>query len=231
MMNKQYLLLISVFLFIPHLQYGQDFRIGIEGGYGSNNIIMSNGSNSNFIGLSNIHDQHYAHKEEAIGGHHFGLNVEFLFNEIASLNSGLRLMNKGYRFTNNDGEPETGESQELSYLVIPLTGRYRAQLGNSNLTPFGELGLYYGMLQGAEVTVNSGVKVPFEEFYNDQDFGVIVGLGLELELDGPLSISPEIGYESGISDVFSDEADVDAPHPFRNETFLGRVTIQYAFNQ
>ena len=86
----------------------------------------------------------------------------------------------------------------LNYLTIPVMANWHfGKKKNWNLN----FGPYAGFLLSAEETAyNTNVK----EFFNTNDFGLNIGIGVKFPLSNKLKLNIEYEAQSGFSDVFKD---------------------------
>jgi hypothetical protein len=188
---------------ISNQSYGQS--IGLRGGLNLSNMLIKDDNET------------YSEDFKLKPGYQFGAIAEFPISNIFSLETGLLLTTKGYRFTLE--ETEDGDSYKytqqlnLLYLDIPLTAKASFNIGNAKI--YGLFGPYIGFgLSGKykeiyEETSDGETESEEEEekvkWGSDEesdikrlDYGLVMGAGVEFK-----SFQLGLNYNLGLANISS----------------------------
>lgn len=128
-----------------------------------------------------------------------GFAADYFFSDSWSLKGKIIYDQKGWdNGYFDDGINEFRTNYNLNYLTIPVMANWHfGKKKNWNLN----FGPYAGFLLSAEETAyNTNVK----EFFNTNDFGLNIGIGVKFPLSNKLKLNIEYEAQSGFSDVFKD---------------------------
>ncbi len=186
--------------------FGQKLHLGITTGL---NV-------STLSGIGDIYDNNAL--KTGFGG---GLAVKYNFSEAWGIQSGLIYEQKGFRNKQDVGDGEEKFTGTYNYITLPLLAEGSFSLGgNSRL--YGLTGGYAGFKTYAEnavvATGNESVQPPAEENIHNQDFGWIIGGGIQVPAGNHL-LQAGLKYSLGLTEVTEDQPDS------RNKSLLVSVTF------
>lgn len=174
-------------------------QITVKGGLNLSNMVMKD------------NDGTYSDNFKMKPGFHLGITSEFKINDMASFETGLLLMSKGFKDSEKEtygGETYTyDENVSLLYLDVPLLAKAYFNVGDMRI--YGALGPYVGMgLSGKDHWESSGTggsdsgtdDIKWGSGDQDHlkrlDYGVWVGAGVEMK-----SIMLGAFYNFGLANI------------------------------
>lgn len=173
--------LLIAFSVIGFAQKKGDVEFGINLGLNSSNVTSEYLSSDTGTGVN------------------LGFAADYFFSDSWSLKGKIIYDQKGW----DNGLLYVGVNRyntnyNLNYLTIPVMANWHfGKKKNWNLN----FGPYAGFLLSAEETAyNTNVK----EFFNTNDFGLNIGIGVKFPLSNKLKLNIEYEAQSGFSDVFKD---------------------------
>ncbi len=173
--------LLIAFSVIGFAQKNGDVEFGINLGLNSSNVTSEYLSSDTGTGVN------------------LGFAADYFFSDSWSLKGKIIYDQKGW----DNGLLYVGVNRyntnyNLNYLTIPVMANWHfGKKKNWNLN----FGPYAGFLLSAEETAyNTNVK----EFFNTNDFGLNIGIGVKFPLSNKLKLNIEYEAQSGFSDVFKD---------------------------
>lgn len=173
--------LLIAFSVIGFAQKKGDVEFGINLGLNSSNVTSEYLSSYTGTGVN------------------LGFAADYFFSDSWSLKGKIIYDQKGW----DNGLLYVGVNRyntnyNLNYLTIPVMANWHfGKKKNWNLN----FGPYAGFLLSAEETAyNTNVK----EFFNTNDFGLNIGIGVKFPLSNKLKLNIEYEAQSGFSDVFKD---------------------------
>lgn len=173
--------LLIAFSVIGFAQKKGDVEFGINLGLNSSNVTSKYLSSDTGTGVN------------------LGFAADYFFSDSWSLKGKIIYDQKGW----DNGLLYVGVNRyntnyNLNYLTIPVMANWHfGKKKNWNLN----FGPYAGFLLSAEETAyNTNVK----EFFNTNDFGLNIGIGVKFPLSNKLKLNIEYEAQSGFSDVFKD---------------------------
>lgn len=173
--------LLIAFSVIGFAQKNGDVEFGINLGLNSSNVTSEYLSSDTGTGVN------------------LGFAADYFFSDSWSLKGKIIYDQKGWdNGYFDDGINEFRTNYNLNYLTIPVMANWHfGKKKNWNLN----FGPYAGFLLSAEETAyNTNVK----EFFNTNDFGLNIGIGVKFPLSNKLKLNIEYEAQSGFSDVFKD---------------------------
>lgn len=173
--------LLIAFSVIGFAQKKGDVEFGINLGLNSSNVTSEYLSSDTGTGVN------------------LGFAADYFFSDSWSLKGKIIYDQKGWdNGYFDDGINEFRTNYNLNYLTIPVMANWHfGKKKNWNLN----FGPYAGFLLSAEETAyNTNVK----EFFNTNDFGLNIGIGVKFPLSNKLKLNIEYEAQSGFSDVFKD---------------------------
>ena len=173
--------LLIAFSVIGFAQKKGDVEFGINLGLNSSNVTSEYLSSDTGTGVN------------------LGFAADYFFSDSWSLKGKIIYDQKGWdNGYFDDGINEFRTTYNLNYLTIPVMANWHfGKKKNWNLN----FGPYAGFLLSAEETAyNTNVK----EFFNTNDFGLNIGIGVKFPLSNKLKLNIEYEAQSGFSDVFKD---------------------------
>ncbi len=204
-MNKSLLVGVSAFLFAATtLHAAVDF--GIKGGmnYSSNTVGISG------EGLS----------KESITGLQFGGVADYKLSDTLSIQGEILYTQKGVKFTSDIAE--LGLS--MSYLEVPIVAKLRV---DKTFSVYG--GGYVAYLSNGTIDYPAGenmtTTVKVKNFYEDFDYGVIVGGQAKLTD----RISVDLRYTLGLANTFKSQATDSMYAGFSGENASFSLSTTYMF--
>lgn len=173
--------LLIAFSVIGFAQKKGDVEFGINLGLNSSNVTSEYLSSDTGTGVN------------------LGFAADYFFSDSWSLKGKIIYDQKGW----DNGLLYVGVNRyntnyNLNYLTIPVFLFAKMPIGHNWNLNFGP---YAGFLLSAEETAyNTNVK----EFFNTNDFGLNIGIGVKFPLSNKLKLNIEYEAQSGFSDVFKD---------------------------
>jgi hypothetical protein len=150
-----------------------------------------------------------------------GLAVKYNFSDAWGIQSGIIYEQKGFRCKQDLGEGEEKLTGTYNYITLPLVAEGSFSLGGNNRL-YGITGGYAGFKTYAEnamvATGNETTTVPAEENIHNQDFGWIIGGGIQVPAGNHL-LQAGLKYSLGLTEVTKDQPDS------RNKSLLVSVTF------
>lgn len=132
-----------------------------------------------------------------------GTSFEFYTSKGTSIQSGVRLIQKGCSYSNN----VVKITEKIDYLELPFVANLKLQFGS--FIPFISAGFYYSArISGKQIqNYNSGDYYEYDmnELYDNSDFGGIAGAGVELKISKKLNLFLSATYSLGIVNNLADE--------------------------
>ena len=196
MKNLEKLLMVIFMMTMASMAFSQTF--GVKAGLNLSNMLIKDNTTT------------YSTDFKMNPGFHVGATVEFPFGEVFSLEPGLLLTTKGYKFEDTydllpDGKYNYTMKLNNYYLEIPLYAKAGFDVGNARI--YGALGPYVGVgLWGKIVTEIEGqdkekenVKWGSNADEDDLkrfDFGMTAGVGFEFS-----SFLLEVSYGYGLTNL------------------------------
>lgn len=113
------------------------------------------------------------------------------------------------------------EKTNMGYFTVPLFFKYN--LGRSNKF-YAQLGGYYGYLLHAKFSgkMNNSLvsKVPIKEGLARNDFGILIGGGLETPIRRGLNMLLDVKYNYGLTDLNKDPEILGHSNPVKTKNFI-----------
>jgi opacity protein-like surface antigen len=198
------MLTLSLLTALPF--FGQKLHLGITTGL--NVATLSE--------IGNIYDN--SALKTGFGG---GLAVKYNFTDSWGIQSGIVYEQKGFRCKQDMENGEQKLTGTYNYVTLPLMAEGSISLGGNNRL-YGLTGGYAGFKTYAEnalVTTGDEVpEVPSEENIHNEDFGWIIGGGIQVQAGNHL-LQAGLKYSLGLTEVTEDEPDS------RNKSLLVSVTF------
>lgn len=184
MKNLSKTLLIIVFIFFYAQSFGQ--RIGVKAGLNLANQIERND------------DHTYSDDYKLKPGFHLGGFVNIPIMDMISVEPGIQISTKGYRYKYGDYK----EKLNLTYLECPVLGKFSLEIGSVSL--IGITGPVFGVgLSGKEKTEYDGDKDKETINWGKDDgesrrpeVSFLIGAGVEIE-----SFRFTISYNIGLTNI------------------------------
>jgi hypothetical protein len=152
-----------------------------------------------------------------------GLAVKYNFSEAWGIQSGLIYEQKGFRCKQDLGSGEEKLTGTYNYITLPLMAEGSVSLGG-NYRLYGLTGGYAGFKTYAEnalvATGDETAQAPAEENIHNQDFGWIIGGGIQVPAGNHL-LQAGLKYSLGLTEVTEDQPDS------RNKSLLISVTFYF----
>ncbi len=207
------ILILTVLVTISSFSFGQTF--GIRAGLNIANIAGKDvdGENLKFTSLT---------------GPLIAATVDFPLSKVVSIETGVQYSFKGTQNSNTDyySGGTTNYKLKFSYIEIPLTGKFTANLDKINL--YGLVGPYCGFGIGGTIYEDGiGTKVKWgsgnnaDNSFNRFDYGILVGGGIEVK-----NIQLRLTYELGLANIISQHS-TDGLSNAKNNVF--GISIGYLF--
>jgi len=164
--------------------------------------------------LSKDDDETYSDDMKMKPGFHVGVSVDVPFDENFAFQTGLLLSNKGYKYSDEDGDYEWKSKLSLYYLEIPLMAKATFDAGGAKIYgifgPYVGLGLsgkykweetYDGDTEKDDDSVEWGSDEDKDDFKR-LDLGLNIGAGVEID-----AFQIGIQYGLGLANVspYSDD--------------------------
>jgi len=190
------------------ISFGQSFRV--KAGLNLSDVLIKNEQ----VDLSD--------KAKIKPGFHVGASYELPLNDMFSVETGLLLATKGFKFSEKSTDYEYKETQSFLYVDIPVTAKASFDVGKNKI--YGALGPYFGIgisgkaryeeTSGGSTDTNTEV-VNWGSGEDDDlkrmDFGLAFGAGYELG-----SIQFALFYNLGLANII--------PNPENGMRVKHRVT-------
>ncbi len=229
--------MLFILLFSPVFFFGQDksFELG----------LLFGGSINSFNG-----DTEFTKNTLQPAG---GFLVQYNFNNRFSLKSKLLYHIKGAKtpivFTDQSGSvlAKYDDRYDLHYLTFPLLAQFN--FGKNKWRFFCNSGVYLGHLLQAEYVYDPDFKVGGEtvssisakEYFNNLDFGLIIGSGLSFQMRERIKIFLESSFDHGLTNISALESNdvvltqaitgslgITYNFPIKKKTFNGTSTLKCA---
>ena len=195
MKNTTKFLLVIMISLIGFQSYAQSF--GVKGGLNLANL------------LDKDDDDTWSNDYKMNMGFHIGATMNYPFTDAFSLETGLLLDTKGFKYEEEAYGAEVKLKGNLYYIDIPITLKASYDIGN-NLVMYGTFGPYIGMgLSGKlkiEVKYEGDTETEEEKIIwgNDEeeddlkrfDFGLAFGGGVEIS-----AIQIGVSYDLGLANI------------------------------
>ncbi len=165
-------------------------------------------------------------------GYSVGATIQYNFNKVFSINSGLSLERKGGRYESGiiskvgDTEGELKIVSNSDYLIVPLT--VKANFGNK-LNYFFNAGPYIGFLIKSSYHYKVGNetyrKEDDSEYYKNNDFGLATSVGISYPLNQKISMLAEARNNLGLYNTSKLKVANDGS--IKNNSFLLNLGLKY----
>jgi hypothetical protein len=205
-MKRKIIIVLTLSLLTALPFFGQKLHLGITTGL--NVATLSE--------IGGIYDNNAL--KTGFGG---GLAVKYNFTDSWGIQSGIIYEQKGFRCKQDLGAGEEKLTGTYNYITVPLLAEGSFSLGGNNRL-YGLTGGYAGFKTYAEnalVTSRDEIpQLPGEENIHNQDFGWIIGGGIQVPAGNHL-LQAGLKYSLGLTEVTKDEPDS------RNKSLLVSVTF------
>jgi len=142
-------------------------------------------------------------------GFTYGLMTDFHIDRNYFFSSGVDISNRGFKAKSGDAKI----IQRLKYIDIPVALKLKTrEMGY--MTYYGLFGFLPGFLIGANQDIESSLYNE-KKRSNQSDFsffnaGILVGIGLEYNIEGSTTLTGGITYNNSFTDVFEPQQGNDA---------------------
>ncbi len=186
-------LLTIIIIFFSFQSYAQIF--GIKAGLNLSNMSMKD------------NDDTYSDDFEMNPGFHVGGTMDYPFSDILSLETGLFLDTKGFKWDNKEGDEEGEVKVNLYYLDIPITLKGSFEVGSGGVKIYGAAGPYIGMglsgkfkseysYQGEKESEEEDVEWGDDGDFKRLDYGLTFGAGVEFS-----AFQLGVSYDLGLANI------------------------------